>query len=114
MTTLTDGPCTLAAKRDLLRSLARCWNERGEAVRELALREAAHPSLSVQALADTWDSYRHHLALADGMEGRPRAEEADWTEVNDELKPPGQWEAAYEEIWQRVAADEDLLLWGKR
>ena len=114
MTTLTDGPCTEAERRQRLRWLARSWDESPEGVRVLPLHEAAHPSLSAQELMDTWDSYLGHLALQDGINGVPGATEAHWSDINPELKGPDRTQQARDEIAERVAADEDYLLRGKR
>lgn len=121
MTTLTDGPCTLAAKRDLLRSLARTWNEHGPSVQALALHSNTHPSLSLPqsmpchcgaCLLCVWDSYMGHLALHDGINGVPGATEVHWSDINDQLTGPDRTGQARTEIAERMADDEDVLLYG--
>lgn len=119
--TLASRKTVNSQRRDTLRWLARNWDHTGDTVREFALNDIAHLSLGPLrrcsgchgCLACLWDSYRGHLALADGIDRQPWAGPVEWHDINPDLTCASRTEAACEEIWERVAGDEDALLRGR-
>jgi hypothetical protein len=54
------------------------------------------------------------VALLDGLESRPWAQEVTWADVNDELRGPDRWGDALDEMHGRIAGDLDRLTGGER
>ncbi len=104
----------LADRREALMDLARNWDGYGETVRLYRLHDLADPSLKGPDLDKAWDTFLGEVALRDGIQSEPWAIEACWSDVNDELVPPGQTDAARDEMESRVAGVLDLLTRGTR
>ena len=105
---------SLADRREALMDLARNWSGYGTTVRLYRLYDLADPSLRGPALDQAWDTFLGEVALRDGIQSEPWAAEACWSDVNDELVPPGQTDAARDEMESRVAGTLDLLTRGTR
>ena len=101
-------------RREALMDLARNWDGYGETVRLYRLHDLADPSLRGPDLDKAWDTFLGEVALRDGIQSEPWAAEACWSDVNDELVPPGQTDAARDEMESRVAGTLDLLTRGTR
>lgn len=120
--TVTRQVYTETLLRADLRDLARVWDRRGEAVRELTLAALTDPTLpwSTQerctcgkCLQCVWEAYRHDLALLDGLRREADAEPRDWHDVDEDLAggpdPEGE---AIAQVEMLVAGHEDLLIYG--
>jgi len=107
---LTSGD----VRRHELEGLARIWDHTGSEVRMLRLCDLVHPSLRGFDLDEAWETFVTELALLDGVNGEPWAEERDWRDVNDELVGPERTEVARDEMHMRVSGALDVLIRGKR
>jgi len=101
-------------RRDELKALARTWDRTGSEERMDRLCGLVHPSLRGLALDEAWETFVTELALLDGVNGEPWAEERDWRDVNDELVGPDRTEVARDEMYMRVGGALDVLIRGKR
>jgi hypothetical protein len=103
-------PMTTGQRRMALEDLARMELEPW--VQGIML--AALSPLEGEGLREAWETLREDVALLDGLESRPWAQEVTWESVNHELRGPDRWGDALDEMHGRIAGDLDRLTGGTR
>ena len=98
-------------RREALKDLARMWHETGSEVRGMRLADLTHPSLTGWELDEAFDTLQGDLALLDGL-----GTTVHWSDVNELLQglADERYEAAEDEMHQRVGGDLDVLIRGRK
>jgi hypothetical protein len=108
--TITEAPFTAAERRRQLEHLAQCWDERGEAVRQVVLAFFASPSLSPRELAQAWQEYMSAQRTADDLEAGIMS----WLDFEPDLTCADRQGRACEDAAIWAAGALDVLVYGER